>query len=731
MKTVAKVVTPSGVFDYAIPDELRQEAQIGVQVVVPLHKKKVKGLLLSLESESAFPNLKPLEEIVEKTPLLPQDLFDLALWLSKYYVSSLHQVFPILGPPSARKERSSQRLQKLVRPLVSLETLRETCQQLRARQGAQAKVLDVLLLHPRGILLSLLKERAAVSSSPIETLAREKLIELVTIASEESLIDQEFFRTKPKTLSPDQQRALDQIDKSLAASAFQVHLLHGITGSGKTEVYLQAIDHTLQKGQGVIFLVPEIALTPQTMQRLKARFPNKIALLHHRLSPGERYRTWRQIREGQIPLVVGARSALFSPLPHLGLLIVDEEHESSYKNQEAPRYHARDVAVMRGRLCRATVILGSATPSLESYTNALEGKYLLSTLSSRADKATLPTTMLINMASEKEKKNRLFSEPLIDGIKKRMACGEQTLLFLNRRGYQTSAQCTECAHILRCPHCEMSLTYHLKETLLACHLCNYHLEPPRRCPSCLQETSLKYKGAGTEMVERALHALLPEVRTLRLDADTTRHKGSHEQILRLFRTGKADVLIGTQMIAKGLHLPLVTLVGVIGVDGALSIPDFRASETIFQLLTQVAGRSGRGGLAGEVLIQTHLPSHPVLNLAATQDYIRFYQEEIEMRKLFNYPPFTHLVKLTFSGKDKERLFPAAEKFRKELIDTLPPSVEIQPIIPCGYAKIKGLFRLQCLLKTGQISPLLPYLRAQKRQSHFELTIDIDPTTTYF
>ncbi|NGX27725.1 MAG: hypothetical protein K940chlam6_01663, partial [Chlamydiae bacterium] len=420
-------------------------------------------------------------------------------------------------------------------------------------------------------------------------------------------------------------------------------------------VYLQAIAHILKQGMGILYLVPEIALTAQTIERFKGRFGGEqIAVLHYRLSDGERFDAWHKIRKGEAKIVIGARSAIFSPVCNLGLIIVDEEHESSFKqSEEAPKYHARDVAVMRAKFSSCPVVLGTATPSIESYTNALQGKYQLHRLSMRADNASLPKVTIIDMKQEFERAKgfTLFSEKLLKGIKERYAKGEQILLFLNRRGYHTTAICSACSHIEKCPHCDLPLTYHRREATLSCHLCDFRKPTPKSCPSCHADGPLKFKGAGTEMVERSLHALFPDIRTLRLDADTTRHKGSHEQIFKQFRSGKADVLIGTQMIAKGLHFPMVTLVGVLGLDGSLNIPDFRASENVFQLLTQVSGRSGRGELMGEVLIQTHLTKHNTILHAASGDFESFYAEEIETREMFGFPPFTHLVKFSFSGEE--------------------------------------------------------------------------------
>ncbi len=551
-------------------------------------------------------------------------------------------------------------------------------------------------------------------------------------------MQQEVFATKPKLLRAEQAEALQAINQSLEEGKFAPHLLFGVTGSGKTEIYLQAIDRALSQNKGVIFLVPEILLTSQTLERIRTRFSEKVVLLHHRLSDGERHESWRKIRDGSVRIVMGARSAIFSPMPNLGLIIVDEEHESAYKQQEEqPAYHARDVALMRAKLEKATVILGSATPSLESYHNAVSHKYQLLKLANRSDQALLAPVILVDMKREfaRAKGFTLFSERLIEAIKKRRSLGEQTILLLNRRGYHTSCLCASCGHIARCPHCDLALTYHLGEEILACHLCDYRLPPLRVCPQCKAEETLKYKGAGTEMAERALHAVLPDVRTLRLDADTTRHKGSHELIFRQFRSGKADVLIGTQMVAKGLHLPSVTLVGVLHADSSLNIPDFRAQEKTFQLLTQVAGRAGRAELAGEVIIQTHMPEHATMRLAAAQNYEAFFQEELEMRKAFGFPPFCHLAKIVFSGPSQTETLACAQEFRHALISQLPPTFQLLPAVACGHPKMQDRFRFQFLIKGPSSSQLAQKLQLTQRtlplKRDMRILIDIDPEMTFF
>lgn len=716
--------------DYAVPAHLIDKISPGSRVKVLLQKRSCTGTVLHLKNQT---DLKKTVEIQGLFPdAIPPDLLQLGIWLSRYYCAPFFKVIKLLLPPPIRKGMEEKR-QLFVKSLLSRPLLAEVCTQYRDAKG---KILEVLLKHPQGILLTELLEKAETSRSPVMTLAEAKILSLEPIALDRSLLaDHDFFPTKHKTLNAEQATALEKILKTIKSHSFETHLLYGVTGSGKTEVYLQAIDQALELGKSALFLVPEIALTSQTVERLRSRFQEKVAILHHRLSDGQRRDTWQKIREGTLSLVVGPRSALFSPVKNLGLIIVDEEHDSAYKQtDDTPCYHARDVAVMRGKFSNAAVILGSATPSIESYANGLSGKYLLSHLTLRADNAHLPTVRLIDMRREfdKAKGFTLFSDPLLDALKKRIEIGEQSLVFLNRRGFHTSAACGVCAHVLNCPHCSISLTFHKGKNILSCHLCNYELFPiPAQCPGCQAVDCFKFKGAGTEQVERALHAIFPHIRTIRLDSDTTKHKGSHDKLFKQFRAGKADVLIGTQMIAKGLHFPSVTLVGVLNADAALYIPDFRAAEHVFQLITQVSGRSGRSSLKGEVLLQTQLPDHPTIQYAARLDYPAFFREEIEIRKTFNFPPACHLVKLIFTSKNAQAALKYAQEIRSLLISQLPHHFELHPVIPCGYAKIKDHFRFQCLIKGETTRPITEILKLTAKNPHVQLLVDVDPLSTFF
>lgn len=715
--------------DYELPPGATPEP--GTRVKVPLRGKSYPGTILELKEAPEIAKTSLIQEVLPENASITPDLLKLGLWISSYYCSPFFKVIKQLLPPSIRQGMEAKQ-QLFVKPLLSKPEMAALCQK---KTGAQRSILEALLMAPKGLLLTELLEKTESSRSPVTTLAKEGALSLAPLTIDRSpLADHDFFPTKHKLLNDEQQKAFDHILKSIQSKTFQTHLLFGVTGSGKTEVYLQAIDAALAQGRSALFLVPEIALTSQTMERLRSRFQERVAILHHRLSAGERRDSWHKIRSGEISLVVGPRSALFSPLKNLGLIIVDEEHDSAYKQtDEMPCYQGRDASVVRGKFCNATVILGSATPSLESYTNALQGKYHLNTLVQRADHATLPTVHIVNMKPEYAKARgfTLFSEKLLDGIKKRMEAGEQTLLFLNRRGFHTSSSCQACGETLRCPHCSITLTFHKGDNLLSCHLCNYETRPFTECPSCKAHDSFKFKGAGTEHVERALHMIFPEVRTLRLDADTTKHKGSHDKMFKQFRAGKADILIGTQMIAKGLHFPSVTLVGILNPDMSLHIPDFRASEHVFQLITQVAGRSGRSHLKGEVILQTTLPTHPLFLQAAQLDYPSFYQEEVAVRKSFNYPPFCHLVKLVFTGEDESFTEAYAQKLRSQLIQKLPPSYEFTPVTACGYAKIKNNYRFQFLIKGETTRPVTDLLKNVSLPFSVRLLIDTDPLTTYF
>lgn len=732
-------VSVDKLLDYGLLADQAAIAKRGMRVEVPVKGHLRTGYIYAIKETPDYPRVQGIKRFTAESELITADLFELAIWMSKYYCVTIRETFQMMLPAIIRGD-TSHKEQLFVMRAQTREQLKEHCEKIRNKSAAQAAVLDVMLQVKKGILLSELLEQTAGSRSPVDTLAKNGFLHVDIVRIDRSpLISEEYFQTKPKKLNPEQAEALDKIKGSLDGKKFETHLLYGVTGSGKTEVYLQAIDTALKHGRGTIMLVPEISLTTQTIERFRSRFEGKIAILHHRLSKGERFDEWHKIHRGDAQIVIGARSAVFSPVQNLGLIIVDEEHEHSYKQSEsAPCYHARDIAVMRGKISSSAVILGSATPCLESFHNASKGKYLLSSLNQRADAASIPKFTIVDMKREFEKVKGYtnFSDPLLKGIKERQEKGEQTILFLNRRGYHTTLMCQGCSQAVRCSHCDVALTFHLGHNLLACHLCGFTLSPPPvECPACKKGQTMKFRGVGTEQIQKALHAIFPDIRTLRMDADTTRHKGSQQKILRDFGSGKADVLIGTQMIAKGLHFPEVTLVGVLNSDSSLNIPDFRASETVFQLITQVAGRAGRGHAKGEVIVQTSSPDNATISLAASQNYLKFYEEEIAVREMFGYPPFSSLVKVTFSGDDEQETRQAAETIRQHIANFLPKEFEIHPVIPSGHAKIKDKYRFQLLLRGPNVYPMVQAIHHAKGQFFIPKTvyalIDVNPTSTFF
>ena len=519
-----------------------------------------------------------------------------------------------------------------------------------------------------------------------------------------------------------------------------VFLLHGVTGSGKTEVYLQAIAHALEQGKGAIVLVPEISLTPQTVERFKARFSSGplqtlVAVLHSHLSAGERHDEWHKIRQGRARIVIGARSAIFAPVDPLGLIIVDEEHEHTYKQEESPRYHARDVAIVRGQMEGAVVVLGSATPSMESFYNCSRGKYTLLEMPERVDNIKMPHVRVIDMrqAIRQGQGIPIFSPQLKEAITRRLERKEQTILFLNRRGYSTSLQCPLCGYVAGCPNCSVSLTYHRQARKLCCHICAHEEPAPTVCPNAkCRNPAIRYSGLGTEKVEATLAKLFPQARIKRMDSDALKRKDDYRRILGDFRTGKTDILVGTQMIAKGLHFPNVTLVGIIYADLALHLPDFRAGERTFQLLTQVAGRAGRGDVEGEVFVQAFTPFHPAIQYARRHDFAGFYEQEIEFREQLKYPPVGRVALLTLKGRNDDKVKMSAEHLKRELEKILADAKDlvISGPAPAPLARAESNYRYQVMLRARQMTAisrqLAVLIEALSLPEGVALSVDIDP-----
>src|SRR5881275_2372552 len=581
----------------------------------------------------------------------------------------------------------------------------------------------------------LLRE-TSFDNQTLRALAKRGLIELREEAVErDPHADEQFVATTNLELNAEQALALKRITQALdSPEDARPILLHGVTGSGKTEIYLQAIRAALERGRSAIVLVPEISLTPQTVERFKSRFAEMheaVAVLHSHLSQGERHDEWHKIHSGRARIVIGARSAVFAPLKDLGLIIVDEEHETTYKQEEAPRYHARDIAVVRAKIEKCAVVLGSATPSLESYYNATIGKYELLTLTQRVDDQRMPLMRIVDLRLERRKAKiaPILSEKLSQAIADRLEKHEQTILFLNRRGFSTSLLCSNCGEARNCPNCSVALTFHRHMARLSCHLCGHTAAVPKKCPECGKD-ALIYAGFGTEKVESTVSHLFPKANVRRMDADSMARKEAYRETLRNFRTGKIDILVGTQMIAKGLHFPNVTLVGIINADLALHLPDFRAGERTFQLLTQVAGRAGRGETAGEVFVQTYTPFSPSIQFARHHDFAGYFQQELEFRERCDFPPFKHAILITARSAHEGRAKLSAETLKRRLKEALPEEFILGDATPAPLEKLQGQFRFHILIRGEAIMRLSRLVRETLDKLPFPedvtVTVDVDP-----
>ncbi|MDX2226572.1 MAG: primosomal protein N' [Verrucomicrobiae bacterium] len=737
MAQFAKVIIERAVgreFDYRVPTLLEGSVHIGSKVRIPFGRQVLTGFVAHLSDHADFPDCKPIAEVIGTKPLIDTHLIELAKWMADYYCCPVETAMKSIMPEVVRKTALGWKERLFVTPKRDPST--EELSRLTKRAPKQAVMLEKVRSTGGLFLTDLISQTGGNRSSAnaLEDLG------LVTIAAEtqerDPFDDEVFLPTQPLKLNSEQMEALELVKQSINTLKPPVILLHGVTGSGKTEVYLQGIQHALHHGRGAIILVPEISLTPQTVERFKGRFAESntlVAVLHSHLSPGERHDEWHKIHEGRARIVIGARSAVFAPVRDLGLIIVDEEHEGSYKQEKAPRYNARDVAVMRGHMMRASVLLGSATPSLESYHNAQRKKYHLCPLPGRIDDKKMPLMRIVDMCQEamRQKGVQLFSERLKSAIQARLARSEQTILFLNRRGFASSMVCNVCGHVEMCPECSVALTFHRQKNILLCHLCGHSAKPPSQCPSC-KDPKIRYAGMGTEKIEGALARIFPKARILRMDSDTMQQKESYREALGSFKTGKVDILVGTQMIAKGLHFPNVTLVGIVNADMGLHQSDFRAGERTFQLLTQVAGRAGRGDVEGEVIVQTFTPFHPAIQFARQHDYLGFYEQEIEFRKQLSYPPSSHMVILTLRGKSENKVKFVAETLQHTLGKNLPTHTILNEAAPAPLAKVESHYRFQILLRSPSILRLSDFLRESLKSFQnpvdVEIAIDVDPVS---
>jgi primosomal protein N' (replication factor Y) len=720
--------------DYSVPDTLADRIGIGSRVRVPFRDKSALATVLATLEQSDAKGIRPIEALVGEAPAISESLLELAKWMSTYYCCPLETVMRSLLPQVIRRAEVGWKKQLFVQPLANIDS--DKIDNLRKRAPRQAELLKAIAKLEKPMPAAQLLRKTSFDNQTLRTLAKRGLIELREEAVErDPHADEQFIATTNLELNAEQALALNKITDALAVpETAKPILLHGVTGSGKTEIYLQAIRIALERGKSAIVLVPEISLTPQTVERFKSRFDEMhdvVAVLHSHLSEGERHDEWHKIHSGRAQIVIGARSAVFAPLKDLGLIIVDEEHETTYKQEEAPRYHARDVAVVRAKIEKCAVVLGSATSSLESYHNATTGKYDLLTLTQRVDDQRMPLMRIVDLRQERRKGKiaPILSEKLSQAIAKRLEKREQTILFLNRRGFSTSLLCSNCGEVRDCPNCSVALTFHRHMARLSCHLCGHTAAVPKKCPACGKD-ALIYAGFGTEKVESTVSHLFPKANVRRMDADSMTRKEAYRETLRNFRTGKIDILVGTQMIAKGLHFPNVTLVGIINADLALHLPDFRAGERTFQLLTQVAGRAGRGETAGEVFVQTYTPFSPSIQFARHHDFAGYFQQELEFRERCDFPPFKHAILITVRSAHEGRAKLSAETLVRRLKESLGSEFILGDATPAPLEKLQGQFRFHILLRGEAIMRLSRLVRETLDKLPLPedvlATVDVDP-----
>lgn len=719
-------------FHYRIPPPFINQVEIGRRVRVPFGSRIITGYCVGLTDVSDVETTKDIIQVVDKKPILNSKMLKVAEWLANFYFCGWGEALETFLPFVVRKGINTKTIN--VAKLSKDETfIKNIISSIRRKAPKQAKALEVL----SGIDEMAVQELAVISkckTASIYSLRDRGLISLIKRQADDSFFaGKQFERTCHLEPTKEQEKAISLIKKRLRERKHNTILLKGATGSGKTEVYLQAISEVITLGLKAIVLVPEISLTPQTIERFKSRF-DKVAVLHSSLSGRQRNNQWWQIRNGNADVVIGARSAIFAPLDNLGLIVIDEEHENTFKQDSAPRYNARDVSLVRGKYEDALVILGSATPSLESYYNASIGKYDFITLTKRIGDKPLPPIKLVDMRYEirRNKRQSYISTYLELCIKQCLSKKEQVLLFLNKRGFSSYINCRRCGFVLRCKRCDISLTYHKKKGVVMCHYCYSETSVPKECPECCSQ-DIKFYGFGIEKVEEEIRVKFPEYELFRMDSDTMKGRDSHEKTLSSFKRGDIDILLGTQMIAKGLDFPNVTLVGVLSADTIINLPDFRASERTFQLLSQVAGRTGRGSKEGQVIIQTHNPEHYSITCAASYDYDGFAKKELEYRKQLNYPPYGRLARVVLLGKKvedvKEKSIAIANMLQKA-IKLYRGDVEILGPAPTPITRIKDKYRWHIIAKSNDLEKLqmvLKYIENERKRSRkVQIIIDVDP-----
>ena len=719
-------------FDYLIPEGLQPFVKPGMRLRVPFGRgdQAIVGYCVGVGRPSATTaRLKSVLELIDQGPILSPQMLELTRWIADRYLCGWGQVLEAVIPAGVKNQAGTRRTL-----LVSLDPAQPLGADPAELPAKQAAALAVLQREGRPMGIEQLARLAQCGVGPINALRQRGLLQsrYERIDSREAGVEEQPDRQPDLQLNVDQQRVLNEILQTLRAGTFRPFLLHGVTGSGKTEVYIRAIREVVEYGRQAIVLVPEISLTPQTIRRFRSRF-DSVAVLHSHQSDAERHRHWQQIASGRVQVVVGARSAVFAPTPHLGLIVIDEEHEHSFKQDTVPRYHAREVALERSRRERVPLILGSATPTLEAWQRAQQGEFTLLSLQRRAAGLRLPPVHLVDTREDPVfRGGAAIGRALRSAMQQALHAGGQVILFLNLRGFCPVLWCQACGAPIKCPHCDVSLTWHREHNEARCHSCEYSTEPPRQCPAC-GKPGVRYLGTGTQRLESEVRAKFPGVSCVRMDSDSMRKPGSHDAALESFRTGQTKILLGTQMISKGLDFPNVTLVGVIDADTVLHQPDLRSGERTFQLIAQVAGRTGRGTAGGRVLVQTACPQEPPIQFAARHDYLGFVQRELRLRRQMGYPPFESLIRVILRGPDESEVNRAAQTLGNTLrgaIDAEGLAARILGPAPAPVTRLKNLFRYHLQLAAPQLETLQTLWRthgaACTLPTDIELAIDVDP-----